>query len=318
MSYALILSDGKPGHENQSKALAEGLGLPFKIIPCIYPSRLYKALSYGFDAIRRYPDLTRCDDSIKHATAIERPSFLIGTGSNTFLSLKRLKHKLRIPCAAILMPRGYRLNDFDVILAPAFDLPPNRENIKPIPTNLTPVRPDFYSEQTHAFFLRYTPKCRRAVGVIIGGRNAFADVSPSWLENRLKEIFAATANYEHWVTTSRRTSPEAEAILSQFPFDYTLRFSQDHFNPIPAFVTQCEHIFVTAESTGMLSEVVANGTSAVEILDNLPPNAGKFSRFIEELCTNRYAHRFDGSLGNARKKVNLSPLFSSIREQFGF
>ncbi len=315
MPYALILSDGKPGHENQSKALAEGLGFSFHLVPCCYASKLKKALSYLYDKIELSVDLTGIDSEVRQAIARERPALLIGTGSNTFYSLKRLRRKLNIPCVAILTPGGYRLDGFDVILAPAFDRPPKRDNILELPTNLTPARPEMYATQTAAFMERYVPKKSRSVGVILGGKNAIADITPEWLRTQLEQLFAATPDCEHWVTTSRRTSPEAEAVVDAFPFDYKLIFSRERFNPIPAFVSTCETLFVSAESTGMLSEAVAIGTSAVEVLDNLTVPTNKFARFVDHLCAEGYAHRFDGTLGHAARKVDLTPIFEAVRQR---
>lgn len=316
MTQAIILSDGKPGHENQSKALAEGLGLQAAVVPCTYPCRLRKSLSLLCDRLGLCPDLTHTEAAVR-ALAAQGATCLIGAGSNTFYTLARLRRKLGLKSVAILTPRGYNPAHFDVILAPAFDRAQARSNLITLPTNLTPARPDFYQAQTAAFLERYVPKKPRAVGVIIGGKNAIADVSPAWLEAQLTALFAATPDCEHWVTTSRRTSPEAEAVVRRFPFDYALIFSAERFNPIPAFVTRCERLFVTAESTGMLSEAVAIGNSAVEILDNLGPKAGKFGRFVSLLCADGYAHRFDGTLGNAARKVDLRPVFDEVRARLG-
>ena len=312
MPTALILTDGKPGHENQSKALAEGLGFSFRLLPCAYPTKARKALSYLCDRLGLAPDLAGILPAAR-AAAREGAALLIGAGSNTFYSLKLLRRALGLPCVAILTPGGYRLGGFDAILAPAFDNPPERPNLLTIPTNLTPARPDFYQAQTAAFLERHVPARDRAVGVIIGGKNPVADVTPDWLRTQLRAVFAATPGCERWVTTSRRTSPDAEAVLAEFPFDYTLLFSQDRFNPIPAFVTQCERLFVTADSTGMLSEAVAIGSAAVEILDNLTVATGKFARFVDNLCAEGYAHRFDGLPGDARRKVNLAPTLAALR-----
>lgn len=314
MKRAIILTDGKPGHENQSKALAAGLGLEAVLLPCTYPCRVRKSLSLLCDRLGIRPDLTGTEACARELAA-QGACCLIGAGSNTFYTLKRLRRRLGLPVIAILTPRGYALSGFDAILAPAFDRPPVRENVIPLPTNLTPARPDFYEAQTAAFLERYVPTKPRAVGIIIGGKNAIADVQAPWLRAQLEALFAATPECEHWVTTSRRTSPEAEAVIRDFPFDYRLLFSEDHFNPIPAFVTRCERLFVTAESTGMLSEAVAIGQSAVEVLDNLAPNAGKFRRFVDGLCAEGYAHRFDGTLGNAKRKVDLTPLFADLRSR---
>lgn len=320
MPKALILSDGKPGHENQSKALAEGLGLDYDVVPCTFPTRALKAFSYLLDRLglpRR--DLTGAAQRVAERVRAQgvRPVVLIGAGSNTFYTLKLLSRRLGVPCAAILTPGGYRLGGFGVILAPDFDRPPSARNVIRIPTNLTPARPDFYETQTAAFLERYVPRGTCAVGVVIGGKNPIADVSPEWLRLQLEAIFAATPNCERWVTTSRRTSPEAEAVVNDFPFDYKLLFSRDRFNPIPAFVSRCERLFVTADSTGMLSEAVAVGAAAVEILDNLTVSTGKFARFVGNLCEEGYAHRFEGELGDARRKVDLAPVFADVKRRLG-
>ncbi len=317
MSHALILTDGKPGHENQSKALAEGLGCSFTLLPCAYPTKGRKALSYLCDRVGARPDLAGILPAAHAAAAARRPNVLIGAGSNTFYSLKLLRRALGAPCVAILTPGGYRLGGFDAILAPAFDNPPARPNVFPIPTNLTPARPDFYAAQTAAFYERHVPRKDRAVGVIVGGKNPVADVSPDWLRAQLEALFAATEGCERWVTTSRRTSPEAETVVDAFPFDYKLLFSRERFNPIPAFVTECERLFVTADSTGMLSEAVAVGHAAVEVLDNLTVATGKFARFVDNLCAEGYAHRFDGALGEARRKVSLGPTLAALRAKLG-
>lgn len=309
--HAFIFSDQKPGHENQSKALADGLGLTYDIVPCTYPAKWRKTLSYLFDRWGSNRDLAKIAPRLPEC----KPDVLIGAGSNTFYSLKVFAKRLGVPCIAILTPKGYRLDNFDIILSPTFDNPPKAENIFPIPTNLTPARPDFYKEQTAAFLERYQPQKKRSVGVIIGGKNAIADVTAPWLKTQLEQLFAATPDCEHWITTSRRTSTEADAVIDTFPFEYKLIFSRERFNPIPAFVTQCERLFVTAESTGMLSEAVAIGQANVEVLDNLEVKTNKFARFVDQLCAEGYAHIFDGTLGNTCRKVDLSSTFTAIRKK---
>ena len=50
---AMILTDGKAGHENQSRAFARSLGLDFEIAPVRFKSGFHKALSYLFDRMGR-------------------------------------------------------------------------------------------------------------------------------------------------------------------------------------------------------------------------------------------------------------------------
>ena len=48
---ALILTDGKAGHENQSKAFARSNGCEFDILPVKFKSKAAKAFSYLLDNI---------------------------------------------------------------------------------------------------------------------------------------------------------------------------------------------------------------------------------------------------------------------------
>ena len=68
-------------------------------------------------------------------------------------------------------------------------------------------------------------------------------------------------------------------------------------------------LYVTAESTGMLSEACTFGTAEVVALDNLKPGPHKFRRFVEGL-------RQDGYVDGCRK-VNLSAQFARARELMG-
>ena len=47
----LIVTDGKAGHENQSKAFCNALGYEFDCVRTSYPTRAHKALSYLVDRL---------------------------------------------------------------------------------------------------------------------------------------------------------------------------------------------------------------------------------------------------------------------------
>lgn len=309
--HVLILTDGKAGHENQSRALAQGLDCSSDVVRTTYRTRFHKALSYGVDWLGlRMDSLFQCEIPTVKYDAV------ICTGSNTFYPGKVVAWRLGIPVIANLYPRGYRL-DIDCILAPEFDNPSRRENVVVLPVNLTPVRPEFYAEQTAAFRVRHSA-IGPAVGIIVGGPNAAAEMTPEWMRAQLTEIFAATEGKQRWITTSRRTPSETEAVIDSFPFDYKLIYSRDTFNPIPAFVSLCDTLYVTAESTGMLSEAVTQGTASVEILFNIRRPKSKFARFVRNLVRDGYAHVFcEGSLGRANRKVQLGQAFEQVKHLIG-
>jgi len=81
-------------------------------------------------------------------------SAVVCTGSTAFYPGKVAARRRGIPVAAILYPRGYRL-DFDCILAPSFDRPPSRPNLVTLPINLTSTNTAFYEAGVAAFRARH-------------------------------------------------------------------------------------------------------------------------------------------------------------------
>ena len=304
---AIILTDGKAGHENQSKAFARALGLDFVLVPVKFKSRFAKAMSYLYD--RLGVSSTRLLEGLDNLDSLGKPRVVLGTGSGTFYAAKALAKKLGAKCGVVLYPRGYDLSSFDCILAPTFDNPAKRANVVEIPANLVANDAAFYEKGVAAFRERYSGAADNLVGVIVGGPNKCSTMSAEWMKARLDEIFAANAGAQLCVTTSRRTPPEVEALVDSYPWTYKLIYSRDHFNPIPAFVQLAKRLYVTAESTGMLSEACTFGTAEVVALDNLKPGPHKFRRFVENLRRGGYV---DGS-----RKVDLSAEFARARALMG-
>ncbi len=332
----LILTDGKAGHENQSKAFARALGCEFDLVEIHFKSAFHKALSYLFDHLGlhilslfkpfdiRHPTPDTQTTNHKPQTTNHEPQTtnheycaVLGTGSGTFYAAKSLARKLCVKCGVVLYPRGYRIASFDCVLAPAFDRPAPAPNVITIPVNLVASDEAFYAAGTEAFRARYTPSGKPAVAVIVGGPNKCSTLSADWMRAQLDQIFstykppssklqAPSSPHEIWVTTSRRTPPEVEAVVDSFPFDYKLLYSKDRFNPIPAFVKLARTLYVTAESTGMISESCTFGTAEVRVLDNLKPGPHKFRRFVEDLARGGYV---DGT-----RKVDLSEQFARARQ----
>ena len=315
---AIVLTDGKAGHENQSKAFARALGLDFQLVPVKFKSPFHKMLSYLFDRLGiRTVSLIQGLDELLHSSTppltnssthpllhssthpLTHSSTIIGTGSGTFYAAKSLARKISgAKCGVVLYPRGYQLSSFDCILAPAFDNPERRPNVVEIPANLVANDADFYEKGVAAFKERYQGATDNLVGVIVGGPNKCSSMTVEWMKSRLDEIFAANKGAQLCVTTSRRTPADVEALVDSYPWSYKLIYSKDHFNPIPAFVQLAKRLYVTAESTGMLSEACTFGKAEVVALDNLKPGPHKFRRFVENLRREGYV---DGC-----RKVDLS------------
>ncbi len=314
----LILTDGKAGHENQSKAFARALGGETEIRPIKFKCALAKSVSYLLDNMGiRTQKLFSFDAPAP--TREDVFDVVIGTGSGTFYPAKAVAQAIGAKCGVVLYPRGYDIASFDCILAPAFDRPQARPNVLEIPANLVAADAAFYEKGVADFrehHLRTTGKevedSVRKVSVIVGGPNKCSTLSPEWMRAELEKIFAENQPtnsdprpVRFWVTTSRRTPQDVEAVVDSFPWDYKLVYSRDKFNPIPAFVALSDSIYVTAESTGMLSEACTSGSASVHALDNLNPGPHKFRRFLEDLVDKGY-------VGGTRK-IDLSVQFAAAR-----
>lgn len=316
MNKALILTDGKAGHENQSKAFARALGCDFEVFEVHFKSKFHKTLSYLFDKFNLLV-LSLFNATVKGSKDGEGGKtvvplsdlpfansyhMVIGTGSGTFYAAKSLAKKLGVKCGVVLYPRGYKISTFDCVLAPAFDRPAKAPNVIEIPANLVAADEAFYEKGVAAY--RERTSADPEIAVIIGGPNKCSTMSVDWTKRHLDEIFRLPGTKA--VTTSRRTPPEVEALVDSYPWDYKLLYSKDHFNPIPAFVKLAKKLFVTAESTGMLSEACTFGSAEVIALDNLNPGPHKFRRFVDDLRAGGYV---DGN-----RKVDLSAQFAKVKE----
>ncbi len=289
----LILSDGKPGHVNQSVALAKHLNCDYDVVIVRYNFPGAKGLSYGLDRMHLYcKALFQADyKNVPYAA-------VVSAGSTTYYANRTLAKRIGCSSIAVMFPRGYRL-DFDLIIAQNHDHPPMRNNILKLPVNLSYSRPE-------GFVL---PKAGdRYVSFIVGGDSPHGQLSPDRLKEQIDLILEQFPQHKMWLTTSRRTPPAVESMLLSYQYDYAVFYSREQINPIPDFLEHSDIVFITADSSSMISEALANGKAAVEVLpisDSFSP-VGKFKDMLDPLIIEGYVHLFDGRVEKlSAKKINL-------------
>ncbi len=293
MSRVLILSDGRAGHLQQSVAFAKHLELPYDIVAVSSRFGWSKIAALLCDRISCYLPWWFKHDPIPQA----QYGYVVGAGSGTYYMVKRIARKFGAKSVTMMLPKGYRY-DFDLILAQAHDDPPEHPHIKTLPVNLSYTQPE-------GLFAPEKP----AVGVIIGGENALYRMGEGAMRIYLDEIkrrYALTHTIA--VTTSPRTPPAIEALVASYGFDYTVIYSQEKINPIPDFLAQCETVFITVDSTSMISQAVSYGKSYVVVLPLERVKEGKHQRFVETLERGEYLHLYDGSIKHRNRKIDLKRL----------
>jgi len=288
----LILSDGKPGHVNQSVAFARLLELPYEIRQVSFRSRLNKAVSYVFDRVGWYiSGLFDAGGPLPSCSAV------VSAGSETYYANRVISRKLGVRSIAIMMPSGYRRN-FDLIIAQQHDRPPERDHILTLPVNLScPVPTGVVSRNPD----------RPCIAFIIGGPSRHYQMDTTVLAMQMKQIFSAFPDADFLATTSRRTPADVEALFDSVELRYKVIASRKQGNnPIPDFLAVSDYVFVTEDSTSMISEAVSFGRANVEILPlQKIGRSSKMQRMIEPLQREGYLHVYDGSLGSCQRKFDL-------------
>ena len=277
----LILSDGKRGHENQSIAYAKLLGAEYDIVQVRYKNRLSKALSYFFDWMGLY------------TKALFKPfSFdcaydkVVGAGSSTYYAIKLVAKKCGIESVALMQPKGYRKN-FNRVYA-------QKHDGGELPVNFS------YSEATNL----YTPS-NKCVALIVGGSNKIFSMQKEDIKEVVQFIMDNFKEYEKALTTSPRTPKEIEEFLQKQPFDYKIIYSSNPINPIGDFLQKCEYVFITIDSTSMISEAVSSGSANVVVVPLHATKKNKYEKMVQNLQKEGYVHIFDGNVQKANKKIDL-------------
>ena len=277
----LIVSDGKKGHENQSIAYALLLGAEFQVVQVRFKSRLHKVLSYLFDWLGIYT--SKLFEPFTIDCSVDR---VVGAGSGTYYAAKLIAKRCTIPAIALMQPKGYRKN-FAKIYSQYHD------------GGHMPINFSYSKPQGHY-------KCNgKCVALIVGGSNKIYVMQKEDIEKVASFIFSNFPKHKKLLTTSPRTPKEVEAYLEKLPFDYKVIFSKNPINPIGDFLACCEYVFITIDSTSMISEAVSSGKAAIEVVPLQAKRDSKYQKMVEHLRDLGALHIFDGSVAKANKKIDL-------------
>lgn len=286
----LILSDGRMGHLNQSIAFAKHLGANYEIIPVAFTCKFAKALSYLCDFLHIYSTgLFKLEKPL-----LQKVDAIVSAGSNTYYANKTLSRIYGLKSITMMLPKGYKYN-FDVIFAQTHDNPPIKKNIIVLPANMSFTQPQGI----------FSP-LKKSIGIIIGGNNAIFTMDSATLKAQLDFIVEKFKDYDIAITTSPRTPKHIEALLEHYNFTYTVIFSSNPSNPISDFLHHCETVFITMDSTSMISEAISYGNANVEILPLNDAKDNKFYTMVENLEKEEFLHLFDGNIAEKNKKIDFS------------
>ncbi|MGJ3232252.1 MAG: mitochondrial fission ELM1 family protein [Oceanicaulis sp.] len=257
-----VVSDGRRGIENQALGLAEAVGRlrPLRILPI--------HLDKGGDP----PD-----------PGPIAPDLWIGCGRAAVKAAPAFRRAH--PKAVMVYVQDPRANHevFDLIVPPRHDRLSGR-NVFPILGSPNRIHPDRLDEAREAFAgdLARLPEPRAAV--LIGGdskHHRFSKPACDYLLGRVEQL--RQTGLSLMITTSRRTPAAlAEALAERRGgADGVWLHQGEGPNPYFAFLAGADYIFVTEDSTNMLTEAAATGKPVFRL--GVDGDPGKFRHLYAEL-----------------------------------
>ncbi len=226
------ISDGKPGHDNQSLGLAEAL---LRRMPggehCIS-----LAENGGFFARLRMAK--------KAAAALPAPDLILGAGHATHPVLLRLARRYQAR-SVVLMKPSLPLSWFDLCIAPEHDFPTRRES-----PNLI---------LTRGALNRVTPGSGEKSGklILLGGPSK----THGWDGEALLEMLAQATDRGGWeLTDSRRTPADfLDQARHKLPGVAVISHTQTPPGWVPEKLRMAKEVWVTEDSVSMIYEALTSG-----------------------------------------------------------
>ena len=281
-----VVSDGKPGHINQSLGLAEALGraapTETRVIPALPTWRAWLALLLKWVPGKLLP----------------KPDLIIGAGHATHVTLLAARHA----CggrAIVLMKPSLPRRGFDLCILPPHD----------------GVAADAHTLVTEGALNRIRPAATRDARhglLLIGGASKHFDWDSDAIEVQIKSILARTPD-THWtLTTSRRTPANFLAQLPSSPTLTIVPHTATSPDWLPAQLARSGTVWVTPDSASMVFEALTAGAT-VGVFD-LPLNpTSRVSRAIAHLADAQRITRFADWCAHGTLHPNTHPLAEADR-----
>lgn len=274
------MSDGKLGHEVQSKGVAEALDVEV-IVKHVEPTGLQKKFAPFLPVARREKFGTA--DSAFHRPW---PDLAIGTGRQTVPYMRALKrHAGLATFTVILLDPRFDYAAADLVWIPEHD----QKSADNIISTLTP--PHLHSPSSLALLRSTEPPfpvdpSKKNVVLLLGGPNGrykFTDETIQRLITSLSSL-VGLGGISLWVTASRRT-PQSLADAVRTTVSQTGGYFWDGtgVNPIAYFYAHGDVFIATADSINMVAEPCVTGRPVYVF----HPDGGaeKFNRFHRALET---------------------------------
>lgn len=281
-----VVSDGKPGHLNQSLGLAEALAravpTEHQIVPALPAWRA--ALAW---LLKRMPGKT-----------LPAPDLILGAGHGTHLTLLAAR-RAGGGRAVVLMKPSLPRRCFDLAIVPRHD----------------GVAADAHTLVTEGALNRIHPAGARDPQrglMLIGGESPHFQWDGDAIQVQINSVLARTPDMQWTLTTSRRTPAEFLAALPAAPNLAVVPHTATGPDWLPQQLAGCGTAWVTPDSASMVYEALTAGAE-VGVFD-LPVNPkSRVGWAIAELADAKRVTRFVSWCAHGTLHPNTQPLAEADR-----
>lgn len=281
------VSDDRPGHQQQAKALAHALCRHAESLPRgkkattqhvthVLPSWRRWLAPYGSSFAKK-----AVAAALNHAM----PDVVVGCGrqASAFLCAVKKQHP-SVRTVQIFNPNK-RLDAFDVLCVPSHDAMPDAPHVVSFHAALSPINADWLTIQSKSFagVLPDPP----ALAVLLGGARDGAEYLPDFAQALGQQITTLLGDDVDWQTVhliaSRRTPAQAlNAWAKVLPQANWHQFAPGERNLYPGLLARAKQFIVTADSASMLADAHATG-QPVHVAAGMTL-AGKPERWVKALA----------------------------------
>lgn len=288
---AWVVTDGKPGMQNQCLGLAEALGAD-TVIKQVRLRAPWKQLSPSILRIGNRWANTPDSDPLTPPW----PDVMIATGRHSVASSLWVGSQSPRTFRVQIQSPGIDPKRFDLVVVPRHDRlrGPNVMTCKGALHRVTPQRLAVDADKWRDK-LAWLPHPR--IAVIVGGSNGVYQMTPAIAADLGDKLaaFAKTTGAGLMVTASRRTGAEAEAALRSRLEGLPVEFWDNQGdNPYFAYLGLADRIVVTCDSVSMTSEAASTGKPVTVVM--LDGGSPKFDAFHRALVEDGITRPFTGQL----------------------
>ena len=281
-----VVSDGKPGHVNQSRGLAEALARATAsethTLPALPAWRAWLAL-----LLKRFPGNT-----------LPRPDLIIGAGHATHPTLLAARRAYG-GRAVVLMKPSLPRRWFDLCILPRHDGIAADAHTRVSDGALNRIRPATTRDANHGL-------------ILIGGASPHFEWDSDAIQVQIKSLLARTPDMQWTLATSRRTPANFLALLPQHPSLTVVPHTATSSDWLPAQFARCGTVWVTPDSASMVFEALTAGATVGTF--DLPVNpASRVARAIAQLADAQRITRFANWCAHGALHPNLHPLAEADR-----